>query len=59
MFGTTDGQILVMSAAGLMLTQVATMDGVEIMNMAWSCEKFCLSEQDAESLQERDSEERE
>lgn len=57
MFGTTDGQLLVMSATGAMLTQVVMQDGVEITSMAWSCEKFGLSEQDADIAADHDKSE--
>lgn len=47
LFGTTDGQVIVMSANGAMLAQVTLVDGTEITGMAWSCEKFYLDERDS------------
>ena len=49
MFGTTDGQVIVMSANGAMLAQVTLVDGTEITAMSWSCEKFYLDEREAEA----------
>ena len=48
MFGTSDGQMVVMSSTGAMLAQVTVQEGQELTNMAWSCEKFYLSEADAQ-----------
>ena len=48
MFSTSDGQLIVMSSTGAMLSQVVVADGADISSMAWSCEKFVLTEQDAE-----------
>ncbi|CAG5121578.1 unnamed protein product [Candidula unifasciata] len=47
MFGTLDGQIIVMSSTGLVVTQVTVHEGFEITNMAWSCEKFNMEEADS------------
>ena len=44
MFGTTDGQIIVMSSTGAMVSQVTVHDGMEISAMAWSCERFNMEE---------------
>ena len=46
MFGTADGQIVVMSSTGAMLRQVTLQEGAEITTMAWSCEKFNMEEAD-------------
>ena len=46
MFGTTDGQIILMSSAGVMLTQISIQLGMEIISMAWSSEKFSMDETD-------------
>ncbi|XP_033739406.1 tubby-related protein 4-like [Pecten maximus] len=48
-FGTTGGQLIVMSSTGAMLTQVVINDSMEISTMAWSCEKFNMDESDAKS----------
>lgn len=45
MFGTTDGQVVVMSAMGLPLAQVTVSTGSDIVSMAWSCSKFVLSDE--------------
>lgn len=42
----TDGQIIVMSSTGAMITQVVIRESVEITALTWSCEKFYLSEQE-------------
>ncbi|KAL3883564.1 hypothetical protein ACJMK2_029816, partial [Sinanodonta woodiana] len=47
MFGTTDGQIIVMNSTGAMVSQVTIHDGMEISTLAWSCEKFNMEENDA------------
>lgn len=47
MFGTSDGQIIVMSSTGAMLTQVMVLEGAEIGAMSWSCEKFNMDEAEA------------
>lgn len=47
MFGTTDGQIIVMSSTGAMISQVIVHDGKEISSMAWSCERFNMEEAEA------------
>lgn len=44
MFGTTDGQVIVMSVVGLPLAQVSVSQGSDIVSMAWSCNKFELGE---------------
>ena len=44
MFGTTDGQIIVMSSTGAMVTQVTVLEGMEITTLIWSCEKFNMEE---------------
>ena len=44
MFGTSDGQVIVMSSTGAMLSQTSVAEGQEIVSLAWSCEKFNLSE---------------
>nr|KAG5708967.1 hypothetical protein BaRGS_009376 [Batillaria attramentaria] len=44
MFGTTDGQVIVMSSTGAMMSQVTINEGFEITSMAWSCEKFNMEE---------------
>lgn len=44
MFGTTDGQVIVMSVVGLPLAQVSVSQGSDIVSMAWSCNKFELAE---------------
>ena len=46
MFGTTDGQVIVMSASGAMVSQTKVSPGNEITCMVWSCEKFNLEEQE-------------
>ncbi len=45
LFGTTDGQIVVMSSTGAMLAQLSLGEGKEISSMAWSCPKFFLEDQ--------------
>lgn len=47
MFGTTDGQIIVMSATGAMVTQITVLEGMEITSLLWSCEKFNMEESEA------------
>ena len=47
MFGTTDGQIIVMSSQGAMVTQVTVLEGMEITTLLWSCEKFNMEEEDS------------
>ena len=44
MFGTTDGQVIVMSSTGAMVRQFTVNEGSEITSMAWSCEKFNMEE---------------
>lgn len=44
MFGTVDGQIVVMSSTGTIVSQVTVNEGFEITGMAWSCEKFNMEE---------------
>ena len=44
MFGTTDGQIIVMSSTGAMVSQVTVLEGMEITTLLWSCEKFNMEE---------------
>ena len=44
LFGTTDGQIIVMSSTGAMVTQVTVLEGMEITTLIWSCEKFNMEE---------------
>ena len=46
LFGTTDGQVIVMSSTGAMLAQVTVVDSQEVASLTWSCEKFYLGEQD-------------
>jgi hypothetical protein len=46
MFGTTDGQIIVMSSQGAMVTQVTVLEGMEITTLLWSCEKFNMEEEE-------------
>ena len=46
MFATTDGQVIVMSGNGGMLSQVTVLEGQEIVEMSWSCEKFNMDETD-------------
>ena len=36
-----------MSASGVMLSQITIHETVEVVSMVWACEKFYLSEQDA------------
>lgn len=48
MFGTTDGQVVVMSSSGAMLVQVTIHEGMEITTMMWSCEKFNMDESDSD-----------
>ncbi|XP_052243731.1 tubby-related protein 4-like isoform X2 [Dreissena polymorpha] len=43
-FGKTDGQLIVMSSTGAMLTQVTVWSGVEITSLHWSCQKFNMEE---------------
>lgn len=47
MFGTTDGQVIVMSSTGAMIRQFTVNEGTEITSMAWSCEKFNMEEADS------------
>ena len=54
LFGTTDGQIIVMSATGAMLTQVIVNEGNEIVSMLWSCEKFNMDETESKSTSTSD-----
>jgi len=49
MFGTTDGQIIVMSSTGAMVTQVTILENMEITSLLWSCEKFNMEENSASS----------
>lgn len=49
LFGTTDGQLIIMSASGVMLSQITIHETVEVVSMVWACEKFYLSEQDVNS----------
>ena len=44
LFGTTDGQIIVMSSTGAMVSQVTILEGMEITTLLWSCEKFNMEE---------------
>ena len=44
MFGTTDGQIIIMSSTGAMVSQVTILEGMEITALLWSCEKFNMEE---------------
>ena len=46
LFGTSDGQMVVMTATGSMLAQVTVSAGLEITAMAWSCQRFFLEDQD-------------
>lgn len=46
MFGTTDGQIIVMSSQGAMVTQITVLEGMEISSILWSCEKFNMEEEE-------------
>lgn len=46
MFGTSDGQLIVMSSTGAMVSQVTINEGFEITSMTWSCEKFNMEEAD-------------
>ena len=43
-FGTTDGQIIIMSSTGAMVSQVTILEGMEITTLLWSCEKFNMEE---------------
>lgn len=52
LFGTTDGQIVIMSSTGAMLGQVTIHDGMEISSLTWSCEKFNMDEIDASTNQQ-------
>lgn len=49
MFGTTDGQIVVMSSTGAMVSQVTIHENMEITSLLWSCEKFNMEENTAEN----------
>ncbi|XP_077868166.1 tubby-related protein 4-like [Saccoglossus kowalevskii] len=40
LFGTSDGQIIVMDIHGAMVTQCTLSDKCEIHSISWSCEKF-------------------
>ena len=55
LFGTTDGQLIVMSSTGAMLVQVTISDGHEITAMGYSCEKFQLDEQENENNSDQGS----
>ena len=55
LFGTSDWQIVVMSATGAMLAQVTVCDGREISSMAWSCQRFFLEDPDTQSRDNCDS----
>ena len=48
-FGTTEGQVIVMSANGNMVARATIQEGAEIMSLSWSCEKFNMEENDMES----------
>lgn len=48
LFGTMDGQIIVLSSTGTMITQVVVLQGSEIISLTWSCEKFNMDESSAE-----------
>ncbi|XP_064628378.1 tubby-related protein 4-like [Lineus longissimus] len=50
LFGTTDGHIIVMSSTGAMVTHEAILEGAEISNMAFSCEKFNMDENENEEI---------
>ena len=52
MFGTTDGQIIVMSSTGAMVSQIMIHEGMEISALAWSCEKFNMEETDTDNDQD-------
>ena len=43
-----DGQIIVLSSTGTMITQVVVLQGSEIISLTWSCEKFNMDESSAE-----------
>lgn len=55
MFGTSDGQIILMSSAGVMLSQISVYAGMEIGTMAWSSEKFNMDETDGNTSSSRQS----
>lgn len=46
LFGTTDGQVIVMDVHGAMVAQVNVLEEVTISSMAWSSEKFKMEEGD-------------
>lgn len=48
LFGTSNGQILVIDVHGVMVAQVSIQDGMPIASMCWSCEKFKMEETDEE-----------
>ncbi|VDI53276.1 Hypothetical predicted protein [Mytilus galloprovincialis] len=54
-FGTTDGQVILMSSAGVMLTQISVQIGMDIVSMAWSSEKFNMDETDGNTQTSRQS----
>lgn len=43
-----DGQIIVLSSTGTMVTQVVVLQGTEIISLTWSCEKFNMDESSTE-----------
>jgi hypothetical protein len=43
-----DGQIIVLSSIGTMVTQVMVLHGTEIISLTWSCEKFNMDESSME-----------
>lgn len=44
LFGTTDGNIIVMSSTGAMQSQITVLENMEITSLLWSCEKFNMEE---------------
>lgn len=49
MFGTTDGQIIVMSSTGAMVSHITILENMEITSLLWSCEKFNMEESSGSS----------
>ncbi|XP_037081143.1 tubby-related protein 4-like [Pollicipes pollicipes] len=45
-FGSLTGQLVVMDVHGAMVSSVALLEGVPVVEMGWNCEKFKMEERD-------------
>ena len=54
LFGTSNGHIIVIHVNGTMVTQVPVRDGVAIVSLLWSCEKFKMEDTESESGANKD-----